>query len=274
MTSGNPGLLIAPRALEGALKGEAPPLLLDVRPAHEYAGGRLPSAVHLDLWGLSLGDTDPAPLRAFLSMIEHLFAIRGVTRERGVVVYEEVSGMRAARAFWFLEYFGHPDVRVLDGGVRAWRQAGLPLTTGGQPPSESRWAGERDDSKLATWRDVLDHLDRDDAVILDVRSEAEHRGDAVRAARGGAIPGSVHVEWTRALAEDGRFRPESELRELYEAAGVTPDREVVAYCQGAYRAAHTYLALRLLGYPRVRNYLGSWREWGNRTDLPISETHT
>ncbi|HXE79873.1 MAG TPA: sulfurtransferase [Vicinamibacterales bacterium] len=269
MSYPNAALLIDAPALAERLRSASPPLLLDVRPAHEYAGGHLPGAVHLDLWGLSLGDTDPAPLRAFLSMIEHLFALRGVTRDRGVIAYEEDSGMRAARAFWFLEYFGHPDVRVLDGGVRAWRQAGLPLETGGHAPRETEWKGEREDARLATWRDVHERLGRDDAVILDVRSDAEYRGEAVRAARGGAIPGAVHVEWKRALSPDGRFLPAGELRALFESAGVTPDREIIPYCQGGYRAAHTYLALRLLGYPRVRNYLGSWREWGNRDDLPI-----
>jgi len=269
VTYANPQLLIGPRELADLISGASPPLLLDVRPAHEYAAGHLPGAVHLDLWGLSLGDTDPAPLRAFLAIIEHLFALRGVSRDRGVVIYEDVSGMRAARAFWFLEYFGHPDVRVLDGGVRAWREAGLVLATGGHAPAESRWSGAREDARLATWRDVQGALDRDEAVVLDVRSDAEYRGEAVRAARGGAIPGAVHVEWTRALTAEGRFRSAAELKALYEDAGVTPDREVIPYCQGAYRAAHTYLALRLLGYPRVRNYLGSWREWGDRADLPI-----
>ena len=91
----------------------------------------------------------------------------------------------------------------------------------------------------------------------------------MRAARGGAIPGAVHLEWTHNLDQNGAFKPVSELREMYERAGVTPDKEVVTYCQGGYRAAHSYLALRLLGYPRVRNYIGSWKEWGDRVDLPI-----
>ena len=91
----------------------------------------------------------------------------------------------------------------------------------------------------------------------------------MRAARGGAIPGAVHLEWTQNLGPDGTFKPAADLKAMYSAAGITPDREVVAYCQGGYRAAHSYLALRLIGFPRVRNYLGSWREWGDRTDLPI-----
>jgi len=96
----------------------------------------------------------------------------------------------------------------------------------------------------------------------------------VRSARGGAVPGAIHIEWTRNLAADGTFKPADDLRAMYEAAGVTPDREVIAYCQGGYRAANSYLALRLLGYPNVSNYLGSWREWGDRLDLPIEHPAT
>ncbi len=101
--------------------------------------------------------------------------------------------------------------------------------------------------------------------------DGEHNGTTVRAKRGGAIPGAVHVEWSRNLGPDGAFKPAGELRAMYEAAGVTPDKEIVTYCQGGYRAAHGYLALRLLGYPRVRNYTGSWKEWGDREDLPIEK---
>ena len=105
--------------------------------------------------------------------------------------------------------------------------------------------------------------------IVDVRARAEYTGELVRAARGGAIPGAVHIEWTRNLAADGRYRPVGELRAMYAQAGITPEREVITYCQGGYRAAQSYIALTAAGYPRVRNYVGSWNEWGNRLDLPI-----
>jgi thiosulfate/3-mercaptopyruvate sulfurtransferase len=262
-------LLVTAEDLAGTLGGDGAPLVLDLRPAHAFAEGHLEGAVHLDLWGLSLIDTDPAPLRAFLWILEHLFATRGVSDERPVVLCDESSGMRAARAFWFLEYFGHPDARVLDGGIRAWSAAGLPLTSKAVPPSETSWTGGRDETRLATWQDVHARLARPDVTILDVRTDGEFCGTTVRAARGGAIPGAVHLEWTRTLTDDGRFKPPDALRALFERAGVTPDREVITYCQGGYRAAHTYLALRLLGYPKVRNYLGSWREWGDRKELPI-----
>ena len=108
-----------------------------------------------------------------------------------------------------------------------------------------------------------------ETIILDTRSDSEYCGTTVRAKRAGAIPGAVHIEWTLNLGEDGTFKSASELRAIYESAGVTPDKTVISYCQGGYRAAHSYLALRLLGYPRVRNYVGSWKEWGDRGDLPI-----
>ena len=116
---------------------------------------------------------------------------------------------------------------------------------------------------------VHDRLGRPETAIVDTRSTAEYSGEQVRAKRGGAIPGAVHLEWTNNLAPDGHFKAIDDLRAMYEGLGVTSDREVITYCQGGYRAAHTYLALRRLGYPNVRNYTGSWKEWGDRVDLPI-----
>lgn len=267
----NAHLLTTPGALAHALQGAARPLVLDVRPAEDFAAGHIPGAVHVDLWGISLIDTDPAPLKAFMWMIDHLLNLRGVDDKTPVVVYDEQSGIRAARAFWFLEYFGHPRVQILDGGFGAWISAGLQVSRDAAAPPKSSWTGVPQEQTIATWRDVKERLGRADVVLLDTRSEGEHRGTIVRAKRGGAIPGAVHVEWTRNLGPDGAFKPAPELRAMYEAAGITPDKEVVTYCQGGYRAAHGYLALRLLGYPRVRNYTGSWKEWGDREDLPVEQ---
>jgi thiosulfate/3-mercaptopyruvate sulfurtransferase len=278
----NPELLTTPAELarqlgvpSGSAAGHPPaqgggaPVVLDLRPAEEFAAGHIPSAAHLDLFGLSLIDTDPAPLDAFLWMIAHLLTSRGVSAERSVVVYDEQSGIRAARAFWFLEFFGHPDVRLLDGGVPAWERGGCFTTTEAELPKRGSWSVARNDERLATWRDVRGSLDAADVAVLDTRSDGEYCGTTVRAKRGGAIPGAVHIEWTRNLGRDGAFKPAAELAEMYERAGVTADREVISYCQGDYRSAHSYLALRLLGYPMVRNYIGSWKEWGDREELPI-----
>jgi thiosulfate/3-mercaptopyruvate sulfurtransferase len=262
-------LLVQPDELSRELSSDQRPLLIDLRPAEDFCAGHLPGAVHLDLFGISSVDTDEAPLKAFFWIIEHLLASRGVSNDVAVVVYDEQSGIRAARAFWFLEYFGHTRVRLLDGGYNAWTRAGLPATREAEKPKATQWMGTRDARRLATWHDVSDRLGKSASVILDTRSDAEYCGTEVRAARGGVVPGAVHVEWKHNLDENGAFKPEQALREMYERLGVTRDKEVISYCQGGYRAAHTYLALRLLGYPRVRNYIGSWKEWGDRTDLPI-----
>jgi thiosulfate/3-mercaptopyruvate sulfurtransferase len=264
--------LVTPATLAAELAGAQPPLVIDARPAEEFARGQIAGAVHLDLWGVSLIDTSDAPLKAFMWMIGHLFSLRGVTAERPAVTYEATSGLRAARAFWLLEYLGHPHVRVLDGGLGAWKQQNLPLSTDPVVPSPSSWHGAPNPDRLATWRDVFARLGRPETVIVDTRSEDEYRARLVRARRGGAIPGAVHLEWTENLTPEGRYKPPSDLAAMYASIGVTSDREVVTYCQGGYRAAHTYLALRLLGFPNVRNYTGSWKEWGDREDLPLERT--
>jgi thiosulfate/3-mercaptopyruvate sulfurtransferase len=261
--------LVTPEELSREFAASQPPLLIDLRPAEHYCADHLPGAVHLDLFGISSVDTDPAPLKAFFWIIEHLLASRGVSNDVAVVVYDDTSGIRAARAFWFLEFFGHPNTRVLDGGFNAWTRKGLPVTQQAQKPKPTDWTGSRAEGILASWSDVNDRLGSTDAVILDTRSDGEYCGTTVRAARGGAVPGAVHLEWTNNLGPDGAFKSAGELRQMYERAGVAPNREVVTYCQGGYRAAHSYLALRLAGYPRVRNYIGSWKEWGDRVDLPI-----
>src|SRR6476660_9079041 len=139
----NADVVVAPRDLARLLDDPSSqrPLLLDLRPHEAYAAGHIRGAIHLDLWGVSLIDTDPAPLSAFMWMIEHVLAVHGVDAATPVVVYDEQSGVRAARAFWFLEYFGHPSVQLLDGGFNAWVGTGLPVTRHASAPAKSTWQG-------------------------------------------------------------------------------------------------------------------------------------
>lgn len=243
--------------------------IIDVRPAEDYAKGHIPGARHFDLFGLSLIDTSDAPLKAFMFMIHHVLELRGVSESKEVVFYEDNSGMRAARGLWFLEYYGHRNVKMLDGGFQAWKAAGAPVTSEASPPKAAAFKIAERREVLATSDDVLDSLNKKEIAILDTRSEGEYLGTHVRAARGGAIPGAIHIEWTDNIAPDGKFKSNDELKAMYDRAGITRDKEVVSYCQGGYRAAHSYVALRLLGFPKVRNYIGSWKEWGDRADLPI-----
>ena len=243
--------------------------MIDVRPAEDYARGHIPGATHFDLFGLSLIDTSDAPLKAFMFMIHHVLELRGVSEAKEVVFYEENSGMRAARGLWFLEYYGHPNVKMLDGGFSAWKAAGAPVTSEATTPKAATFKINERREVLATADDVLQSLNSKDKAILDTRSQGEYLGTHVRAARGGAIPGAIHIEWTDNLDPSGKFKSNKELKSMYAKAGITPEKDILSYCQGGYRAAHSYVALRLLGFPRVRNYIGSWKEWGDRSDLPI-----
>ncbi|HEY2918996.1 MAG TPA: sulfurtransferase [Candidatus Binatia bacterium] len=243
--------------------------IIDVRPAENYAKGHIPGATHFDLFGLSLVDTTEAPLKAFMYMIHHVLELRGVSETKEVVFYEDNSGMRAARGLWFLEFYGHPNVKMLDGGFKAWHAAGAPITNDATAPKAAAFKTNERREVLATTDDVLHALNKKEAAILDTRSVGEYLGTHVRAARGGAIPGAIHIEWTDNLDASGKFKSNDELKALYEKAGITPEKDVLSYCQGGYRAAHSYVALRLLGFPKVRNYIGSWKEWGDRADLPI-----
>lgn len=249
--------------------GSAELCVIDVRPAEDYARGHIPGATHFDLFGLSLVDTGEAPLKAFMFMIHHVLELRGVNEDKEVVFYEDNSGMRAARGLWFLEYYGHPNAKILDGGFRAWKAAGATVTTEAAAPKTAAFKVNERREVLATAGDVLRSLNKEDIAILDTRSAGEYFGTQVRAARGGAIPGAIHIEWTDNLDAEGKFKSNADLKAMYDKAGITPDKEVVSYCQGGYRAAHSYVALRLLGFPKVRNYIGSWKEWGDRTELPI-----
>lgn len=249
--------------------GAADLCIIDVRPAEDYAKGHIPGATHFDLFGLSLIDTSEAPLKAFMFMIHHVLELRGVSETKEVVFYEDNSGMRAARGVWFLEYYGHPNVKMLDGGFQAWKAAGAPVTSEAAVPKAATFKSTERREVLATADDVLRSLSKKEIAILDTRSRGEFLGTHVRAARGGAIPGAIHIEWTENIASDGKFKSNTELKAMYDQAGITPDKEVVSYCQGGYRAAHSYVALRLLGFPKVRNYIGSWKEWGDRADLPL-----
>jgi thiosulfate/3-mercaptopyruvate sulfurtransferase len=253
--------------------------LIDLRPAEDFSLGHIEASRHLDIYGVSLNDSSDAPLNAFLSIFRTLFGSRGVSADRPVVIYDHETGERAARAVWLLAVLGHPDVRILDGGTRAWIASGqrlvrltaapAPVDPAKAPPASPPYKGTPDPGLLATRFDVHRAIDDAQTVIVDVRRESEYRGTERRARRAGTIPGAVHVFWRDHLDDQGAFRPAQEIRDLYLSRGVTPDKSIVAFCQGGYRSASTFLALKSLGYPRVRNYVGSWGEWGNRDDSKI-----
>jgi len=241
-----------------------------------YETGHIPGAVKLD-WHTELND----PLtRDYVdgSGFARLMSERGISRDTTLVLYGDRNNWWAAYALWVTALFGHPDVRLLDGGRAKWIAEGRPLTTDQpQRPAADYPVIERDDSKVRAFRDqVLSHLGK---PMIDVRSPGEYTGDLLHmpdypqegAVRGGHIPGARNVPWARAAAEDGTFRDRKELEGIYAGeAGLNPDSDVVVYCRIGERSSHTWFVLHhLLGFPNVRNYDGSWTEWGNSVKVPI-----
>ena len=265
----NPDLLWPPETLRERL-GQSGLAIIDTRPAEMFAKGRIPGARHFDLYFVNTDDTDPAPLASFTRMWANLLGWRGVRETDTIVFYGEFTDFCVARGFWFAEYLGHADVHVLDGGIAAWSAAGLAVESESDTPTPVKFAFNPVAETVATYSSILDALDDPDCVIVDNRSREEFVGTDKRARYGGAIPGAKHRDWEDLYDHDsGCMKPADQLREAFETLDATPDKEITLYCNTGYRSAHAYLALRLLDYPRIRNYVGSWQEWGNRDGLPI-----
>jgi thiosulfate/3-mercaptopyruvate sulfurtransferase len=219
--------------------------------------------------------------------LEAILGELGVSDTHTIVLYGDNNNWFAAYAFWVLKIYGHDDVRLMDGGRKKWLLEGRPITTEvpNYPPTQYR-AKEPDMSLRAFFPQVLESLHKPEFALVDVRSPQEYTGELIAppgmmetAQRGGHIPGARNIPWAQAVREDGTFKSPDELRALYESQGITPDKQVITYCRIGERSSHTWFVLKyLLGYPNVRNYDGSWTEWGNMVAAPIerdapTETH-
>lgn len=243
--------------------------LIDARSADDYAAGHLPGAANVDVYAIRTEDTGSAGVAAWEEEQIAAFRAAGVDDDAIVVAYDEQSLTNAARAVWALDYLGHPRAHLLDGGMAVWLAAGGALTTAAPVPHPGDFTPRPAREKLATRQDILDRQGNDDTLILDTRRITEYLGQEGRTRRSGTIPGATYLEWTHGIDETGAIRDAATVRATFVAHGITPDKEIIPFCGGGYRSAHTYLLLKGLGYPRVRNYLGSWGEWGNRDDTPI-----
>jgi thiosulfate/3-mercaptopyruvate sulfurtransferase len=242
-----------------------------------YDVGHVPGAVKID-WHADLNDPivrDYLDAERFAKVV----AAKGVSNDTTVVFYGDKNNWWATYAFWVFKLFGHKDVRVMNGGRTKWIAEGRTLTKDVPQVAPGNYqVSKRDDSGIRAFRgDVLRHLEEKGALV-DVRSPGEYKGELLHmpdypqegAQRGGHIPTAKSIPWAKAVREDATFKSFDELKALYEGEGITPERDVIAYCRIGERSSHTWFVLTyLLGYPKVRNYDGSWTEWGNLVNAPI-----
>ncbi len=243
-----------------------------------YDQSHLPGAVGWN-WTSQLADgirRDIASREEF----GRLLSESGIGPDTTIVLYGDNNNWFAAWAYWQLKLFGHRDVRILNGGRKFWLDNGLPLTTDAASHAATGYTLPEPDFALRAFQgDILPRLGASDFALVDVRSPAEFNGEVIAppgmtetAQRAGHIPGAASIPWAQTVREDGTFKSRDELSDLYEAKGVTPDKDVIAYCRIGERSSHSWFVLHeLLGYKRVRNYDGSWTEWGSMVGMPIEK---
>ena len=244
-----------------------------------YKTGHIPGAVQVD-WFSTLQH----PLRRDFLTKEHfeeICAILGISNETTVVFYGDKSNWFACYALWLFQYYGHQKVRIMNGGRAKWEKEGRPLVKDAVSYPRAKYTASQPDKQIRAFREeVFKHIEKKKPLV-DVRSPKEYSGELLSmpnypqegATRGGHIPGAVSIPWSQAVNEaDSTFKSPEELRALYQGKGIQPDGDIIAYCRIGERSSLTWFVLKyLLGYPNVKNYDGSWTEWGNLVDAPIEK---
>ncbi len=278
----NAGLLIGTQEVAAHLE-DASMRLVDLRAKgaegyQEYAKGHIPGAVYLNWEDLDDVASNRKGLPMDQAKVEAVFGKLGIDEKTRVVAYDDSGGLWSARLFFVLEFFGHKNVAVLNGGLTKWTQEGRPLSANEPKITSKKFVARPNPNLIATAEWVRDNVKNPGVCLVDARSRLEYEGKRTHPGkaedpdikRGGRIPGAVSIDWTSTInPEDKTFKSAEELGKMFEQAGARKDREIVTYCRTGARAAHDYFVARLLGYEKVRNYDGSWIDWGNRPDLPL-----
>jgi thiosulfate/3-mercaptopyruvate sulfurtransferase len=241
-------------------------IVIDTRPFSEYKKGHVPGAINIDLFQLHWFDTTKRGIKDFNRQSRLLLSNLGITKASKVIFYDAVSGISAARGVWLLLYFSHKKVCMLDGGFEKWKKHRYAIEVKTNPLRNVRFAGKPNFKVIANANEVRRSLSNKNVKIVDARSKPEFNGSDVRASRRGHIPSAININWEHNIEND-IFKSKAKLSKIYSK--IPKNSQVITYCQGGYRAANTFVALKTLGYKKVKMYLGSWGEWGNRLELPI-----
>lgn len=263
---GNPQLLVDVDWVRNA--AENPDVVLvDLRSEDAYTEGHIPGAVQLDLTSIRATVDGVDGQVAAPETVANVLGEHGIASEDTVVAYDDADGLDAARFFWTLEYYGHRDVRLLNGGWPVWQASTYPVSDQATVREAVTYTIETQPQKRVDAEWILTNLEDPSVVLVDARSPAEYSGEEVRSAEGGHIPGAFNRDWHMNL-EDGFFKGQDTLESLYQELDLSQAETIVTYCQTGHRASVAYFTLRLMGYDSVAVYDGSWEEWGNLPDVP------
>lgn len=263
-------LIVEPEQLEAVL-GKENLVVIHISKRERYAEFHVPGAVFLQGPQFVRVEKPVMGLLPHADELRQLLEANGISPETHVVAYDDEGGGWASRLLWTLDCIGHRHFSLLNGGLVSWVSEGFPISRDNVQPGSGYYPVFYQDGPVANAEYILSRLGGADFVPLDSRTPQEFSGEKKLAARAGHIPGAQLLNWVDTMDQSRnlRFKPEAELRAMLEQRGITPDKEVLCYCQSHHRSSHAYIMLKMLGYTRLKGYPGAWTDWGNRPDTPV-----